>query len=142
MVLYARDIMKKYTTMLPGDITALEAAKIMANDHVGFAIVHQNGELKGIVTEWDYVSKVVAKELDPSKVKLSEIMTQGVISATPPDTPTDKITQIMSANNIRRLPPIVENGKLVGVITSRDILRIFRDYMDNLSEIISRFGTF
>ncbi|GGM74588.1 hypothetical protein GCM10007108_10670 [Thermogymnomonas acidicola] len=140
MVLYARDIMKKYTTMLPGDITALEAAKIMANDHVGFAIVHQNGELKGIVTEWDYVSKVVAKELDPSKVKLSEIMTQGVISATP-DTPTDKITQIMSANNIRRLP-IVENGKLVGVITSRDILRIFRDYMDNLSEIISRFGTF
>ncbi|WP_229657501.1 CBS domain-containing protein [Thermogymnomonas acidicola] len=132
--------MKKYTTMLPGDITALEAAKIMANDHVGFAIVHQNGELKGIVTEWDYVSKVVAKELDPSKVKLSEIMTQGVISATP-DTPTDKITQIMSANNIRRLP-IVENGKLVGVITSRDILRIFRDYMDNLSEIISRFGTF
>jgi len=28
------------------------------------------------------------------------------------------------------------------VITSRDIIRIFKDYMDSISDIIARFGNF
>ena len=47
----------------------------------------------------------------------------------------------MSKKGVRRLP-VIENGKLIGVITSRDVLRIFKDYMDNLSDVIARFGSF
>jgi CBS domain-containing protein len=57
----------------------------------------------------------------------------------PPDTPTIKITETMREHGIRRL--IVMNGReLLGVITSRDILRIFKDYVENVSEIVYRFG--
>ena len=34
------------------------------------------------------------------------------------------------------------DGKIVGVVTSKDILRIFKDYMDNITEVVSKFGKF
>ena len=141
MVLYAKDIMKEYTNMLSEETTALEASKIMSNDHVGFVVVRdKEGKPHGMVTEWDYVNKVISKGVDPAKVTMGELMAFPIISVDP-KTPTDKITVMMSKNGIRRIP-VIENGKLVGVITSRDIIRIFKDYMDNLSDVIARFGTF
>ena len=47
----------------------------------------------------------------------------------------------MSKQGVRRVI-VLENNKLIGVITSRDVLRIFKDYMDNLSDVIARFGNF
>jgi len=140
MVLYAKDIMKPYTNMFDCNLNAREAAKIMSNDHTGFIIVEREGKPYGIVTEWDYVNKIVAKDLDPKDVKLCDIMNAPLISVSP-STPTDQVTELMNREGIRRLP-VVENEKLIGVITSRDILRIFRDYMDNLSDVIARFGVF
>ncbi len=140
MVLYARDIMKEYTFMLGGDVTASEAAKIMGNDHVGFVIVKVDDQPFGMVTEWDFVNKIIAQGLDPKEVKLKDIMNSPLISIDP-KTPTDQVTVLMNKNGVRRVP-IVENGKLIGVITSRDVLRIFKDYMDNLSDVIARFGNF
>ncbi|MCL5678719.1 MAG: CBS domain-containing protein [Candidatus Thermoplasmatota archaeon] len=141
MVLYAKDIMKNYTKTFPADTNALDGAKIMQQDHVGFLIVHDSGgKPVGIVTEWDYISKVVAAENDPRKVTLGQIMKEGIISVEA-ETPTEKVTVIMGKNLIRRIP-VFENGKLIGVITSRDIIRIFKDYMDSISDIIARFGNF
>ncbi len=141
MVLYAKDIMKNYTKTFPADTNALDGAKIMQQDHVGFLIVHDSGgKPVGIVTEWDYISKVVAAEKDPRKVTLGQIMKEGIISVEA-ETPTEKVTVIMGKNLIRRIP-VFENGKLIGVITSRDIIRIFKDYMDSISDIIARFGNF
>ncbi|MCL4358615.1 MAG: CBS domain-containing protein [Candidatus Thermoplasmatota archaeon] len=141
MVLYAKDIMKNYTRTFPADTNALDGAKIMQQDHVGFLIVHDSGgKPVGIVTEWDYISKIVAAEKDPRKVTLGQIMKEGIISVEA-ETPTEKVTVIMGKNLIRRIP-VFENGKLIGVITSRDIIRIFKDYMDSISDIIARFGNF
>lgn len=140
MVLYAKDIMKEYKFMMTEDTTASQAAKVMSNDHVGFAIVQRDGKPVGIVTEWDFVNKIVAKDFDPKEVKLKDIMNTPLMSVDP-KTPTDQVTVLMSKNGVRRLP-VVENGKLIGVITSRDVLRIFKDYMDNLSDVIARFGSF
>jgi len=141
MVLYAKDIMKNYTRTFPVDLTALEGAKVMQQDHVGFLIVSDShGKPTGIVTEWDYISKVVAAEKDSRKVTIGEIMNNGIISVEA-DTPTEKVTIIMGKNLIRRIP-VFDKGKLIGVITSRDIIRIFKDYMDSISDIIARFGNF
>ncbi len=140
MVLYARDIMKEYKFMMTEDTTASQAAKIMSNDHVGFAIVERDGKPIGMVTEWDFVNKIVSRDLNPREVLLKDIMNTPLMSVDP-KTPTDQVTVLISKNGVRRLP-VVENGKLIGVITSRDVLRIFKDYMDNLSDVIARFGSF
>jgi signal-transduction protein with cAMP-binding, CBS, and nucleotidyltransferase domain len=141
MVLYAKDIMKNYTKTFPPTTLAIEGARVMQQDRVGFVVVEdKDGKPAGIVTEWDYISKIVAGEKDPKKVTIGEIMNTGIISVEA-NTPTEKVTVIMSKHLIRRIP-VFENGKMIGVITSRDIIRIFKDYMDSISEIIARFGNF
>lgn len=138
MVLYAQDIMQKAHSTLSASVKASNAAKIMANDHQGFIVVDINGVPAGMVTEWDFISKIISKGINPDDVTLGDIM-QSELFSVEPTTPTEKVVTLMNERGIRRIP-VMKNGRLLGVITSKDILRIFRDYMDNLTEVISRFG--
>ncbi len=138
MVLNAGDIMRKDLSTVSGDISVLDASRIMMNNGAGFLIITDNGVPDGIITEWDVLVKVTAKLLDPSKTPIREVMTKNFIYVGP-DSPTNRVVSIMKENKIRRLP-VIENGKVVGVITSRDIIRIFEDYMDNIAEVSSRYG--
>ncbi|MCL4329938.1 MAG: CBS domain-containing protein [Candidatus Thermoplasmatota archaeon] len=138
MVLYASDIMRESFKGIPEDSTIFEAANMMQSIGTGFLIVTRDNVPTGIVTEWDMVSKVMAKGADPVKTKVSEIMSHGFVSVQK-DTPTDKLVSIMQENRIRRLP-VMENGKVVGVITSRDIIRIFREYVENITEVVFKYG--
>ncbi|MHB8396691.1 MAG: CBS domain-containing protein [Thermoplasmataceae archaeon] len=140
MVLYAGDIMRKDFSFISSDLTVLDASKIMVAGNSGFLIISDSNEPKGILTEWDIVSKVTAKELDPTKVLAKDIMTTNFVSV-PINTPTIDLVETMKKNKIRRLP-VMDKGKMVGVITSRDILGIFSDYVDNVTEIASKFGTY
>lgn len=138
MVLTAADIMKTAKNQVPEDTSVTNGSKIMASSHQGFLIVAEKKKPVGIVTEWDVVSKVLAEGLDPNETTIGSIMTRDFIYVSP-DTPTEKITELMRDKNIRRLI-VMKGNELLGVITSRDILRIFKDYMDNISEVVYRFG--
>ncbi len=140
MVLIAEDIMKKLPAPMPSTISVADAAKIMANDQVGYALIADSELILGIVTEWDILYKVVAPGKNPKDVTMGQIMNREVYSA-PPDTPTMKITKIMNEKGIRRLL-VGSNGKYLGIITSKDIIRIFDDYMDNVEEVAEKFGKY
>ena len=138
MVLNAEDIMSPIPSPLPEDLDVASATKLMAKDHRGYVLVGENSTIKGIVTEWDFVSKVMAAGINPEKVKLGEIMSTDIRSI-PEDTPTRKVTVIMSKNGIRRIL-VGRNGRFVGIITSRDILRIFEDYVENVENVAGKYG--
>jgi len=80
MVLYARDIVETNFLSLTVATDVAEAARRMRETSHGFAIVGTPAEPKGIVTEWDILSKVVAEGKDPSKVTLGEIMSTDLLS--------------------------------------------------------------
>ncbi len=138
MVLYAEDIMRKNIGIFDENLSASEGAKIMASEHTGFIIVGNNNIPIGIITEWDYVNKIVAKDIDPKDIKLKDIMVSP-LTYVPPDTPMEKIARTMSEKSIRRLP-VIDVNKLVGVITSRDVLKFFDDYVTTMVDIASKFG--
>ena len=140
MVLIAEDIMKKLPAPMPSKISVADAAKIMANDQIGYALIADSELILGIVTEWDILYKVVAPGKNPKDVTMGQIMNREVFSA-PPETPTMKITKIMNEKGIRRLL-VGSNGKYLGIITSKDIIRIFDDYMDNVEEVAEKFGKY
>ena len=140
MVLIAEDLMKKLPAPMPSTISVADAAKIMANDQVGYALIADSELILGIVTEWDILYKVVAPGKNPKDVTMGQIMNREVYSA-PPETPTMKITKIMNEKGIRRLL-VGSNGKYLGIITSKDIIRIFDDYMDNVEEVAEKFGKY
>ncbi len=138
MVLNAEDIMSPLPPVLSGDLTVAAATEAMELEHRGFVLVGSNHNIEGIVTEWDFVSKILAAKKDPNTTTIREIMSTEIKSI-PEDTPTRKVTVIMSRNGIRRIL-VGKNGKYVGIITSRDILRIFEDYVENVENIAGKYG--
>src|SRR5271167_429820 len=121
MVLVARDILDKDFLSLRGDTTVLQAAQQMkASSHGSVIVANSEGQPKGIVTEWDILSKVVADGKDPKNVKLEEVMTKDLITIKP-DMGIDELSLFMSNKGIRRVL-VVHDGKVLGIISSRNVL--------------------
>lgn len=137
MVYRAKEIMDPHPLTVDGEVDALEGARRMVAERKGYAIVTRGGPtaITGIVTEWDFLEKVVARGAEPSSVRMREIASTDLQSCSP-DTPTDEVVSRMATLGIRRM--IVRSGdQVVGVITSRHLLASFRRYIDRLSSEIA-----
>jgi len=110
---------EKGVIQVDSDCIVVEAARKMRDNKVGALMVLENGELVGIFTERDLMSRVVAERLDPETVKVSAAMTSS-IATVPLETPIRDAANLMSQNRIRHLP-VLQDGKLCGVISAGDI---------------------
>jgi len=108
------------------DVTAkvVEAAKLMAEKRISGVVVTENGKPVGIVTERDIVSRVVAKNLDPSKTPVKNVMSSPLITV---DINTNLIeaVDLMNRKKVRRIV-VTENNEVVGIFTVRDVLALNR----------------
>ncbi len=137
MVLKAKDILEKNFLSLPAATSALEAAKLMKSQRHGFVVViDEAGKPVGIVTEWDYMSKLTAEGKNPRDVTLADLMSNDILWVKP-DTDMDAIAQIMSEEGIRRLL-VMKDDRVIGVVTSKTVLSRLRDYIDRISSQIAR----
>ena len=101
--------------------SVVEAARLMASENVGSLPVVDGDRLVGIVTDRDLVLQVLAKDLDPSKVTISEVASENPVVAKP-DEALDAALQRMAQEQIRRLP-VVDDGRLVGILAQADVAR-------------------
>lgn len=115
-----KDIMTKNVISVGGNDTVFEAAELMSSKQVSCLVI-MDGELPiGIVTERDFVRRVLAKKL-PLDTKVSEIMSKSLIT-TDPDASIKEAARLMSTNKIRRLP-VVKQNRLVGIVVAADFVR-------------------
>jgi CBS domain-containing protein len=98
----------------------VEAAKIMKSENVGTVLVLDgSGLVRGLVTDRQIVTKVVASGKDPAKVSVSEFMTKNPITVDQ-DSEINEAARIIGERGYRRIP-VVENGKPVGIISIADL---------------------
>ena len=83
-------------------------------------------------TEVKEAKKVVAKNLRPSDVKVEDIMSSPLITASPDEDASD-VEMKMRKNKIKRVP-VLENGKIIGIVTATDMARIFPEMVKILKE--------
>lgn len=109
------------------DPSVLEAARTMRDRGVGYLLMLDGGRLRGLLTERDILTKVVADGKDPSTTPCSAIMTATVATIGPE---ADILTALaeMRTRRIRRLP-VLDNGTLVGIITERGISQVAPELM-------------
>ena len=117
--------MEKNVITIEKDQTAQEAAEIIAEKDISFLVVMNEGMPEGVLSESDFVRKVVAQNKKPSEILVSEIMSYKFRSVGPTTTIEDAVQKMLN-NNIRRLL-ILEDEKLVGVITQTDLASYLRD---------------
>ena len=115
-----KDIMTKTVITIDANKTVTEDTALMAEKNVSNLIVMDNNTPRGIVTERDFVRKVLAKN-KASTTKISEIMSTP-LRVIDPDAPIKEAARKMIRKGIRRLP-VMQDNKLVGIITTTDIAK-------------------
>jgi CBS domain-containing protein len=99
------------------------AARALQHYNIGaLPVCGHDGVLCGLVTDRDLVIRCLAAGGDPKRVKVREVMTGKVISASP-DMDTGTAASLMGRQQVRRLP-VVENGKLCGMVSLGDLAKV------------------
>ncbi len=130
-----RDAMTQKPIAVKPDISVEEGAKIMLKNKVGSLIIQEGNKLLGMVTEKDFVDKVIARGLNAKEVAIRDIMKINVITISPDVDIFEAMTK-MNEGGIRRLP-VIENGKMIGFLTHRDVLKIQPQLFDLVVEHIN-----
>ena len=137
MVLVAKDIVEKDFLSLPKNTSALDAAHQMKAKSHGYVIIASGGgDPEGIVTEWDFLAKIVAESRDSARVTLGDIMTRDLVSVDANEG-IDQVAQIMTQKGIRRVL-VIKDHQVLGVITAKTMLSRLKEYIDKVSSQIAR----
>jgi CBS domain-containing protein len=102
--------------------TVREVCQSLRDQGVGALAVVDEGNLVGIISERDVVTRVVAPGADPQRTFVSEVMTSPVRTVTE-DISSLEALELMHDGRFRHLPVLDRGGRLVGMLSVRDLLR-------------------
>jgi len=135
----AYEIMIRNPVTIKPELSVRKALGKMLRNKVGFAIVVDGkNHVVGIVTEGNFLDKVLYKKKDPDKVKVRDIMVKKVITAKP-EYDLEEIFNIMRKHKIRRVPIVDSDKTLLGLITESDLRNISPSLLDVMIEKLKVF---
>jgi len=115
-----RDVMTGRVIRIDPEENVEVAARTLAQYNIGaLPVCKANGELCGMVTDRDLVTRCLATNKVPGQTKVREIMTSHIVSVRP-DTDAGVAAHLMGRQQIRRLV-VTENGKLCGLVSLGDL---------------------
>lgn len=116
LAIYARDIMTSDVFTIDEATPIDTAARIMFEKSIsGLPVVSGDGNLVGVVTEYDVIAK--------SGQKVADIMSRSVVTVGE-DTDPETIARMLIEQRIRRIP-VVKEGQIIGIISRSDLVRLF-----------------
>ncbi|XP_019178779.1 PREDICTED: CBS domain-containing protein CBSX3, mitochondrial-like [Ipomoea nil] len=126
------------------DDSVYDAVKSMTHHNVGALVVVKPGEQKsiaGIITERDYLRKIIVQGRSSKSTKVGDIMTEeNKLITVAPQTKVLKAMQLMTDNRIRHIPVIDDDSGMVGMVSIGDVVRAVvtehRDELDRLNAYI------
>ena len=102
--------------------TVLEVTQRMADFRIGAIVVLERGELRGIFSERDLMTRVVVAGLDPARVPVAEAMTANPYTIDESALAEEAVAQ-MQQFGCRHLP-VLRQGEVVGLISMRDLMAL------------------
>jgi len=114
-----QDIMTKAIISVNTETTVFQVAKMMEQGGIGAVLVKKDGHLRGIVTDRDYATKIVANNLS-SDTSVEKIMSSPLITINY-DESISAAAERMTTKKIRKLA-VTNDGNIIGLITSTDLV--------------------
>ena len=102
------------------DQSVAEVARRMADLNVGAILVLRQGELRGVFSERDLMTRVVLGSLDPSATPVSKVMTTNLATVDESATLEEAMEKMRSCN-CRHLP-VKQESQVVGFLSMRDLM--------------------
>lgn len=118
----SKSLASRHIVNLMPTASVLEAAALMTRSACSCVLIlDSSGQMQGILTERDLVTRVVAKALDPKTTPVSEVMTRSP-QVVRPDTTVSQAVLMMIERGFRHLPVVSASGQIQGVFSARDAL--------------------
>jgi CBS domain-containing protein len=115
-----KDIMSTNVITISPEASMNQAADIMGENHIGSLIVSKYNTPVGIVTERDFLSKVLAYEKIPKDTRVEAVMSYPLITIGSTAKIKEAARLMMSKKS--RLA-VFDSGRIVGVVTASDLIR-------------------
>lgn len=112
---------KRIISVAPGD-TVHSAVVVMSGMDVGAVLVMEEGRLLGILSERDFVKKMLVDEKSLKKTLVREVMTKDPYCAKISSS-IESCIALMSEHRFRHLPIIDADSKLVGIVSMGDLVK-------------------
>src|SRR5262245_46169423 len=108
---------------IPHDMTVHEAARYLRERQERSVGVLDGGRLVGVVSQSDISDKVAAENKCPAWMRVTEIMSKGLISVTPDQSLHDCL-HLMEENGIYHLLVVETGGAYRGMLSVTDLLSV------------------
>ncbi len=116
------DLMCDHVISISPQEPVTSAARLLREQNIGaLPVCGDSGELCGVITDRDIVTRCVAAGGSPGEMTVGDVMTAGVVTVSP-FVPSGEAARKMADAQIRRLP-VCNNGELVGMISLGDLAR-------------------
>lgn len=106
---------------IQADQTVYAAIAEMEVRNVGSLIVKDGDKVVGIITERDYLRKVILKGRASKETAVSTIMSTGLYTVSPDDTVSTALS-LMTEKRCRHLP-VFDGDQLVGLVSTGDLVK-------------------
>ena len=116
-----KDVMTPNPRTVTRETGVVEAAKLMRSEDVGPLPVVESGNLVGIVTDRDLVTRVIAEGRDPESTAVGDVCSSEPVTVSPDDDLAHALT-LLAKHQVRRLP-VAEGDQIVGIVAQADIAR-------------------
>ena len=118
--------------------TVLDAIERMVGSNVGALLVTEDGHLRGIVTERDYLRRVALEGRTEAETQVREIMSSPLVYVTP-ETTIDECMAVMTERRIRHLPVLDDHRQLAGIVSIGDVVKFHSAKQDVQIRLLSDY---
>jgi CBS domain-containing protein len=101
------------------DVTVYDALARMAEKDIGALLVMRGTDLVGVMSERDYVRKVILKGYSSRALTVEDIMSAPVMVA--PQTSVDECMRLINDERCRYLT-VVQDGAVIGIVSIGDVV--------------------
>lgn len=101
-------------------VSITDAARVMAEHHIGAVPVVDGDRLVGIFSERDVLNRVVAAGRDPAATLVGDVMSTGLVVAEANESYEACLGRMQQAR-VRHLI-VLDRGRLAGIVSLRDVL--------------------
>jgi len=120
------------------DDSVYDAVKSMTQHNVGALVVVKPGDKKlaGIITERDYLRKIIVQGRSSKSTKVGDIMTEeNKLITVSPTTRVLRAMQLMTDNRIRHIPVVDDKG-MIGMVSIGDVVRaVVSEHREELNRL-------
>lgn len=137
------EICSRNVSQVRRDVSVLEAARRMREEHVGDLIVvedHKGSTIPvGVLTDRDVVVGILAKDGDHVRtLDVGDVVEEGALVSATEDEDVAPVLKRMRSFGVRRLPVVDELGALSGVLSIDDVIAALADELAEVAALVSR----